>query len=101
VIADAATSVLAIAALIGGKYFGASWLDPVMGVVGTILVGRWAIGLLRDTGRVLLDAEMDAPVVAEVRDMVRDLPQPTTLRDCTSGVWQGQVRVHRQHRDRC
>ena len=81
VIADAATSVLAIAALIGGKYFGASWLDPVMGVVGTILVGRWAIGLLRDTGRVLLDAEMDAPVVAEVRDMVRDLPQPTTLRD--------------------
>jgi cation diffusion facilitator family transporter len=81
VIADAATSVLAIAALIGGKYFGASWLDPVMGVVGTILVGRWAIGLLRDTGRVLLDAEMDAPVVAEVRDVVRDLPQPTTLRD--------------------
>ena len=81
VIADAATSVLAIAALIGGKYFGASWLDPVMGVVGTILVGRWAIGLLRDTGRVLLDAEMDAPVVAEVRDMVGDLPQPTTLRD--------------------
>jgi len=81
VIADAATSVLAIAALIGGKYFGASWLDPVMGVVGTILVGRWALGLLRDTGRVLLDAEMDAPVVAEVRDIVRDLPQPTTLRD--------------------
>jgi cation diffusion facilitator family transporter len=81
VLADAATSVLAIAALIGGKYFGASWLDPVMGLVGTVLVGRWAIGLLRDTGRVLLDAEMDAPVVAEVREIVRDLPQPTSLRD--------------------
>ena len=80
-IADAATSVLAIAALIGGKYLGASWLDPVMGLVGTILVGRWALGLLRDTGRVLLDAEMDAPVVAEVREIVRDLPQPTSLRD--------------------
>jgi cation diffusion facilitator family transporter len=81
VVADAATSVLAIAALIGGKYFGASWLDPVMGLVGTILVGRWAIGLLRDTGRVLLDAEMDAPVVAEVRDAVNSLADPATLRD--------------------
>jgi cation diffusion facilitator family transporter len=81
VIADAATSVLAIAALIGGRYFGASWLDPVMGIVGTILVGRWAIGLLRDTGRVLLDAEMDAPVVAEVREAVNALAEPATLRD--------------------
>ena len=81
VVADALTSILAIAALIGGKYFGASWLDPVMGLVGTLLVGRWAWGLLRDTGRVLLDAEMDAPVVEEVRDVVRGLPQPTTVRD--------------------
>jgi cation diffusion facilitator family transporter len=81
VLADAATSVLAIGALIGGRYFGASWLDPVMGIAGTILVGRWAIGLLRDTGRVLLDAEMDAPVVSEVRDVVRGLPQPSILRD--------------------
>lgn len=81
VVADAATSVLAIAALIGGRYFGASWLDPVMGLVGTVLVGRWAWGLLRDTGRVLLDAEMDAPVVEEVRDVVRRLPQPTTVVD--------------------
>ncbi len=81
VVADAATSVLAIAALVGGKFFGAPWLDPVMGIVGTVLVGRWAIGLLRDTGRVLLDAEMDAPVVEEIREIVRALPQPTALRD--------------------
>jgi len=81
VVADAVTSVLAIAALIGGKYFGASWLDPVMGLVGTVLVGRWAWGLLIDTGRVLLDAEMDAPVVEEVREVVRALPQPTLLHD--------------------
>jgi cation diffusion facilitator family transporter len=81
VIADAATSVLAIAALVGGKYFGATWLDPVMGIAGTILVGQWAISLMRDTGRVLLDAEMDAPVVTEVREVVRDLPQPAMLRD--------------------
>jgi cation diffusion facilitator family transporter len=81
VIADAATSVLAIGALVGGRYFGASWLDPVMGIAGTLLVGRWALGLLRDTGRVLLDAEMDAPVVAEVREAVGSLTEPATLRD--------------------
>jgi len=81
VVADAATSVLAIIALAGGKYFGANWLDPVMGIVGTVLVGRWAIGLLRDTGRVLLDAEMDAPVVAEVRDVVAALPGAPRLHD--------------------
>lgn len=81
VVADAATSVLAIVALAGGKYFGANWLDPVMGIVGTVLVGRWAIGLLRDTGRVLLDAEMDAPVVAEVRDVVASLPGAPRLHD--------------------
>jgi cation diffusion facilitator family transporter len=81
VVADAATSVLAIVALAGGKYFGAAWLDPVMGIVGTVLVGRWALGLLRDTGRVLLDAEMDAPVVAEVRDVVSALPGAPRLHD--------------------
>jgi len=81
VVADAATSVLAIIALAGGKYFGATWLDPVMGIVGTVLVGRWAIGLLRDTGRVLLDAEMDAPVVQEVRDVIATLPGTPQLRD--------------------
>jgi cation diffusion facilitator family transporter len=81
VVADAATSVLAIVALAGGKYFGASWLDPVMGIVGTVLVGRWAVGLLRDTGRVLLDAEMDAPVVQEVREVIATLPGTPQLRD--------------------
>jgi cation diffusion facilitator family transporter len=70
VIADAATSVLAIVALVGGKFWGATWLDPVMGIVGSVLVAVWAYGLLRDTGRVLLDAEMDAPVVDEIRQVI-------------------------------
>ena len=81
VLADAATSVFAIVALLGGKYLGAAWLDPVMGLVGMVLVGRWALGLLRDTGRVLLDAEMDAPVVGEVREVVSTLPGSPSLRD--------------------
>ncbi|WNW11597.1 CDF family Co(II)/Ni(II) efflux transporter DmeF [Pseudomonas sp. DTU_2021_1001937_2_SI_NGA_ILE_001] len=81
VIADAATSVLAIIALLAGKFWAAAWLDPVMGLVGAILVGVWAKGLLRDTGRVLLDAEMDAPVVQEVREVIDQLPVAATLTD--------------------
>lgn len=81
VVADAATSVLAILALFGGKYFGAAWLDPVMGVVGAILVARWAVGLLKESGRILLDAEMHAPVVQEIRDVVRDDMPEATITD--------------------
>jgi cation diffusion facilitator family transporter len=81
VMADAATSVLAIVALLAGKFWGASWLDPVMGLVGALLVALWARGLLRDTGRVLLDAEMDAPVVEEIREVVAQLPVPARITD--------------------
>ncbi|WP_421293081.1 CDF family Co(II)/Ni(II) efflux transporter DmeF [Aeromonas taiwanensis] len=80
VLADAATSVLAILALVGGMWWGADWLDPLMGIVGAALVAVWAVGLLRDTGRVLLDAEMDAPLVDEIREVIAELPQ-TEIRD--------------------
>lgn len=81
VLADAATSVLAIIALFGGKLWGASWLDPVMGLVGAVLVSVWAYGLLRDTGRVLLDAEMNVPVVAEIREVIAASPIKAQLND--------------------
>jgi cation diffusion facilitator family transporter len=81
VLADAATSVLAIVALFGGKLWGASWLDPVMGLVGAVLVSVWAYGLLRDTGRVLLDAEMNAPVVEEIREVIAASPISAQLND--------------------
>jgi len=58
VLADALTSVLAIAALSTGKLFGWTWMDPIMGLVGSIVIARWSYGLLRDTSRVLLDAEL-------------------------------------------
>lgn len=86
VLADAATSVLAIVALLGGKLLGLTWLDPVMGLVGAVLVTVWAIGLLRDSGRILLDAQMDAPVVAEVREVIEQGPWPARLADLH--VWQ-------------
>ena len=81
VVADAATSVLAILALSGGKLWGANWLDPVMGIVGAGLVAVWAYGLLRDTGRVLLDAEMDAPVVAEIHEVIAASPVKAEITD--------------------
>ena len=81
VLTDAATSVLAIVALTGGKFWGADWLDPVMGLVGAGLVGIWAFGLLRDTGRVLLDAEMDAPVVAEIVEVIEQGPVAAEIVD--------------------
>lgn len=85
VIADAATSVLAILALLGGMFWEASWLDPVMGIVGAGLVSVWAYGLIRDSGRVLLDAEMNAPVVEEIREVIAASPIKAAL--CDLHVW--------------
>lgn len=67
VVADALTSVAALVALLGGKYLGLSWLDPVMGLVGSVLVGRWSWSLLRQSSAVLLDHQ--APL--ELREQLR------------------------------
>jgi cation diffusion facilitator family transporter len=67
ILADALTSLLAIFALLGGKYLGQNWLDPFMGIVGAALVVGWSWGLLHSSARVLLD--MQAP--QEVSDGIR------------------------------
>jgi len=59
VLADALTSVLALAALVAGRSLGWTWMDPVMGIVGALVIARWSWGLLRDTSAVLLDGEVD------------------------------------------
>ncbi|AUJ14070.1 cation transporter [Xanthomonas oryzae pv. oryzae] len=81
VVADAATSVLAIVALVAGMHWGVTWLDPIMGIVGAVLVTVWAWGLLRRTGSVLLDAEMDAPLVAEVKQVIAELGHAIDIAD--------------------
>ena len=81
VLADAATSVMAIVALLGGMLWGFAWLDPAMGLIGAVLVAVWALGLLRDSSRVLLDAEMDAPVTQEVREAIAEGPLPADITD--------------------
>jgi cation diffusion facilitator family transporter len=70
VVADALTSVLAIVALIGAKYFNFSRLDPFMGIVGAGLILRWTVSLLKDTSRILLQREMDSPIVQEIREEI-------------------------------
>lgn len=91
VLADAATSLLAIVALAGGLLWNAAWLDPLMGIVGAVLVSVWACGLIRQSSRVLLDAQMDAPVAAEIRAAIASSPLPAELLDLH--LWQvGQGR---------
>ncbi|HEY3778991.1 MAG TPA: cation diffusion facilitator family transporter [Rhizomicrobium sp.] len=70
VLADAATSVLALAALSGGLFFGFRWLDPAVGCIGAGVIASWAFGLIRDSGMVLLDAEADPTLASEIRTTV-------------------------------
>ncbi|MGA0609530.1 CDF family Co(II)/Ni(II) efflux transporter DmeF [Caldimonas sp. KR1-144] len=67
VLADAATSVLAIGALVAGKWFGWVALDPLVGLLGAALIAVWARGLLAESATILLDREMDHPLASEVR----------------------------------
>jgi cation diffusion facilitator family transporter len=69
VIADAMTSVLAIVALLAGRYLGWVWLDPVMGIVGALVIARWAWNLMSVTSGVLLD-QTDEHVAEEIREQV-------------------------------
>ena len=70
VVADALTSVLAIVALLGAKYFYINWLDPFMGIVGAGLIIRWSFLLLKDTSGILLECEMDNPIVNEIKNKI-------------------------------
>jgi cation diffusion facilitator family transporter len=67
VLADAATSALAIVALAAGLWLGLGVLDPLMGLVGAAMVARWGVLLVRDTAKVLLDREMDEPWIGQLR----------------------------------
>ncbi|HEX8988757.1 MAG TPA: CDF family Co(II)/Ni(II) efflux transporter DmeF [Rhodocyclaceae bacterium] len=88
VLTDAATSVLAILALAGGMAFGWTRLDPIMGIVGAAIVALWARSLIRDTGRILLDCEMDHPVTDEIRAALREQPEwGATTRIADLHVW--------------
>jgi cation diffusion facilitator family transporter len=70
VLADALTSVLAIVALLAGRFYGWSWLDPLMGVVGALVIAQWSWGLIRTAGATLLDAVPDQTLARSVRERI-------------------------------
>lgn len=70
VLADALTSLLAIVALLAGKYFGWHWLDPAMGVVGAVIITRWSYGLVKQTAPILLDGSIDEQYKLKVKDCI-------------------------------
>jgi cation diffusion facilitator family transporter len=72
VLADALTSLLAIFALLAAKYAGFVWMDPLMGIVGAILVARWSLGLLRTTSAVLLDEQGPEAIRTRIRESIED-----------------------------
>lgn len=90
VIADALTSVLAIVALLSGRYLGWVWMDPVMGIVGAVVIARWSWTLMRDTAAVLLDTA-DDHVAQEVRDLVEN---PGDARITDLHVWRVGPEAH-------
>ncbi|MFC1815801.1 CDF family Co(II)/Ni(II) efflux transporter DmeF [Thermodesulfobacteriota bacterium] len=66
VLADAMTSFLAIFALFTGKKFGWIWMDPIMGLVGSAVITRWAYGLLQDTSKILLDRDVKEETITAI-----------------------------------
>lgn len=68
VLADAMTSVLAIVALLAGRFYGWIWMDPLMGIVGAVVIGHWSIGLLQSSGAVLLDTVIDPQLSVVIRE---------------------------------
>lgn len=90
VLADALTSVLAIAALLAGRYLGWGWMDPVMGIVGAIVIARWSWAPMRDTASILLDTT-DHHVAEEVRELVE---APGDARITDLHVWRIGPEAH-------
>ncbi|MBN1129660.1 MAG: CDF family Co(II)/Ni(II) efflux transporter DmeF, partial [Chitinispirillaceae bacterium] len=84
VVTDALTSVLAIIALFGAKYFGIVALDPLMGIVGALLIWRWTWGLLKQSSGILTDMEMDSPIVSEIK---RTIEMDGTTKVSDLHVW--------------
>ena len=74
VIADAMTSVFAIAALLGGKFLHWNWLDPIMGIVGAVMIFRWTYSLLTETGSILLDRETHNEMTTNIRNAIEADP---------------------------
>ena len=83
VLADALTSLLAIVALLAAKYYGWIWMDPLMGIVGAVLITKWSFGLLKQSGAVLLDQQGPASLIERVNSRIESLPCQHHEHECT------------------
>jgi len=81
VLADALTSVLAIGALLGGRYLGAGWLDPAMGAIGGIVIAQWSFGLCRDAAKQLLDVVPSEAVAERIKQRIEEQFSGATVVD--------------------
>ena len=70
VLADAVTSLLAIFALLAGKFYGLVWMDPFMGIVGAVLISKWSFGLLKDTSNTLLDKQASVEMQTAIQEAI-------------------------------
>ena len=68
VLADALTSVLAIAALLAARYYGWLWMDPVVGIIGALVIASWAVGLIRSAGMTLLDMVPEPGLPSQIKE---------------------------------
>ena len=84
VLADAFTSVLAISALVAGKFFGWHWLDSIMGIVGAAVITKWAHGLITETSTILLDGSVEEETLHKIE---RALEAEDDNRVCDIHVW--------------
>jgi cation diffusion facilitator family transporter len=91
VLADLFTSVLALAALAGGLWLGWNWLDPLVALVGAVIIARWAWGVLRSSVRALIDANGDVRLQQEIRQRM-EADGDTTVADLH--VWQIGQQAH-------
>src|SRR5579863_2382071 len=72
VMADAAVSILVIAGLLLARSFGWLWMDPLAGLIGALVIASWSVGLLRDTGAILLDRTADAHIAEKIRAAIEN-----------------------------
>ena len=84
VLADALTSLLAIVALVSGKYFGWDWLDPIIGIVGAVIITRWSYGLLKQTSPILLDGSIEEEYQSAITEAIE---KDSDNRVCDIHIW--------------
>ena len=81
VLADTLTSFLAIIALLAAKFYAWNWMDPIMGIIGAMLITKWSIGLLKQSGNVLLDRQGPDHLVKSVEKVIKSMPSKPEIVD--------------------